>query len=376
MNGSEDTEFCKTCSSSKNSDDEEEAEDTVNEIGKLQNGGNSNNSTVESEKKEASGSVRQYVRSKMPRLRWTPDLHLCFVHAVETLGGSEKATPKLVLQLMKTKGLSIAHVKSHLQMYRSKKMDSSNREQGLFMMESGDHHIYNVSRLPMLQSFNSQSPVISSGNLRYDASLRRHDNQAQYWKWTLGRASNVGLFGSVDTRRSIIGSNDKYNSEECNLQVRDSSFNGKATWWTRHQSLDEFQPLQGTRQIRLKQTSVESNLIIQFQERCTYQANYLHNAELPGHKDRRNFEEAQNSWKRKALDSNFGLDLNLALKASPSNDEFENMSTLDGDEDVASSLSLSLSSSPPSKQFGRLKDGDIGRRKLHSRGTSTLDLTL
>ncbi|XP_041002948.1 uncharacterized protein LOC121248526 [Juglans microcarpa x Juglans regia] len=228
----------------------------------------------------------------------------------------------------------------------------------------------------MLQSFNSQSPLISSGNLRYgDASLRRHDNQTQYWKWTLGRASNVELYDSVDTRRSIIGSNDKYNSEECNLQVRDSSFNGKATWWTRHQSLDEFQPLQGTRQTRLKQTSVESNLIIQFQERGTYQANYLHNAELPGHEDRRNFQEAQNSWKRKALDSNFGLDLNLALKAAPSNDEFENTSTLDGDE-VASSFSLSLSSSPPSKQFGRLKDGDTGRRKLHSRGTSTLDLTL
>ncbi|KAG7999138.1 hypothetical protein I3843_01G291900 [Carya illinoinensis] len=371
MNGShEDTEFCKTCSSNKKSDDEEEAEDTVNETGKLKNGGNSNNSTVESEKlKEASGSVRQYVRSKMPRLRWTPDLHLCFVHAVETLGGSEKATPKLVLQLMKAKGLSIAHVKSHLQMYRSKKMDSNNREQGLFMMESGDHHIYNLSQLPMLQSFNGQSPF-SSGNLRYgDASLRRHDNQTQYWKWTLGRASNVGVYGSV-TSRSVIGSNDKYNSEECNLQVRDSSFNGKATWWTRHQSLDEFQPCQGTKQTRLKQSSVESNLIIQFQERGTYQGNYLHNAELP-HEDWRNFQEAQNSRKRKALDSNFGLDLNLALKAAPSNDEFEN-STLDGDE-VASSLSLSLSSSPPSKQFGRLKDGDIGSRKLHS---NTLDLTL
>lgn len=35
------------------------------------------------------GSVRQYVRSKMPRLRWTPELHLCFLHAVERLGGQE-----------------------------------------------------------------------------------------------------------------------------------------------------------------------------------------------------------------------------------------------------------------------------------------------
>lgn len=31
--------------------------------------------------------VRPYVRSKMPRLRWTPDLHRCFVHAVQRLGG-------------------------------------------------------------------------------------------------------------------------------------------------------------------------------------------------------------------------------------------------------------------------------------------------
>lgn len=38
------------------------------------------------------GTVRQYVRSKMPRLRWTPDLHQCFVVAVERLGGQDSAT--------------------------------------------------------------------------------------------------------------------------------------------------------------------------------------------------------------------------------------------------------------------------------------------
>lgn len=37
----------------------------------------------------SSGTVRQYVRSKMPRLRWTPELHHCFVLAVERLGGQD-----------------------------------------------------------------------------------------------------------------------------------------------------------------------------------------------------------------------------------------------------------------------------------------------
>ncbi|KAJ3680405.1 hypothetical protein LUZ60_016683 [Juncus effusus] len=74
------------------------------------------------------GAVRPYIRSKVPRLRWTPDLHHCFVHAIERLGGQDKATPKLILQLMDVRGLTISHVKSHLQMYRSMKNDLDRRE--------------------------------------------------------------------------------------------------------------------------------------------------------------------------------------------------------------------------------------------------------
>ncbi|XP_020588172.1 protein PHOSPHATE STARVATION RESPONSE 3-like [Phalaenopsis equestris] len=69
--------------------------------------------------------VRQYNRSEAPRIRWSNELHNRFVRAVESLGGQTKATPKRILLLMGVNGLSISHVKSHLQMYRSMSNNNS-----------------------------------------------------------------------------------------------------------------------------------------------------------------------------------------------------------------------------------------------------------
>ncbi|URE23820.1 myb-like DNA-binding domain containing protein [Musa troglodytarum] len=76
-----------------------------------------------------------------PRLRWTADLHERFVDAVTQLGGPEtrsflncssclirfsilllsialEATPKTIMRTMGVKGLTLFHLKSHLQKYR------------------------------------------------------------------------------------------------------------------------------------------------------------------------------------------------------------------------------------------------------------------
>ncbi|CAK7343918.1 unnamed protein product [Dovyalis caffra] len=66
--------------------------------------------------------------SNKERLRWTQELHDRFEEAVNQLGGPDRATPKGILRAMGISGLTIYHVKSHLQKYRiSKFIPETNR---------------------------------------------------------------------------------------------------------------------------------------------------------------------------------------------------------------------------------------------------------
>ncbi|CAL0318241.1 unnamed protein product [Lupinus luteus] len=53
-----------------------------------------------------------------PRLKWNPELHQRFIEATNQLGGAEKATPKSLMRVMGIPGLTLYHLKSHLQKYR------------------------------------------------------------------------------------------------------------------------------------------------------------------------------------------------------------------------------------------------------------------
>ncbi|XP_019424598.1 PREDICTED: myb family transcription factor APL-like isoform X2 [Lupinus angustifolius] len=86
-----------------------------------------------------------------PRLRWTVELHERFVDAVTQLGGPDKATPKTIMRVMGVKGLTLYHLKSHLQKFRLGKQPHK---------EFNDHSIKDASALELQRNTASSSAMI------------------------------------------------------------------------------------------------------------------------------------------------------------------------------------------------------------------------
>ncbi|KAI4372908.1 hypothetical protein MLD38_011089 [Melastoma candidum] len=359
----------------------------------------SSNSTVEeSEKKPGNciGSVRKYVRSKIPRLRWTPDLHLCFVHAIERLGGHDRATPKLVLQMMNVQGLRIAHVKSHLQMYRSKKIDDPTqvmKEHGLFA-DPNDHRVYNLSHLPMLQSLKQRASLRhADGSWGPVHAVARECGEANY--------PNVGYDGSAFEKyhwignylTSIKGNNISGGSILSALHKLDTKPGNPS--FTQDRRRPVHSPYLGhlgnqnliQNQARLMGTRSTGSPFSVLDNRSSGPANLLLNVNNNNDEEESQLplrEDFSSLSKGKVLHSDQGLDLDLSLqlKTDGRHRHFVHQGVASKEEEeinANSSLCLSLSSPAFSKKRKLRDDDDDGAMTAHDRNdweAMSLDLTL
>ncbi|XP_074350436.1 myb family transcription factor IPN2-like isoform X2 [Apium graveolens] len=147
-----------------------------------------------------------------PRLRWTVELHERFVDAVTQLGGPDKATPKTIMRAMGVKGLTLYHLKSHLQKFRLGKQPHK---------EFSDHSIKDGERAALDLQRNSASSsglmARSMNEMQMEVQRRLHEQlevqrhlqlrieaQGKYMQTILDKACQT-LAGENTTNSSFRG---------------------------------------------------------------------------------------------------------------------------------------------------------------------------
>ncbi|KAF8103104.1 hypothetical protein N665_0188s0060 [Sinapis alba] len=153
-----------------------------------------------------------------PRLRWTVELHDRFVDAVAQLGGPDKATPKTIMRVMGVKGLTLYHLKSHLQKFRLGKQPHK---------EHGDHSTKEGSRASIMdiQRNVASSSGMMSRNMnemqmevqrRLHEQLERHlqlriEAQGKYMQSILERACQTLAGENMAAAAAVVGGGYKGN---------------------------------------------------------------------------------------------------------------------------------------------------------------------
>ncbi|XP_023642560.1 myb-related protein 2 isoform X2 [Capsella rubella] len=118
-----------------------------------------------------------------PRLKWTPDLHERFIEAVNQLGGADKATPKTIMKVMGIPGLTLYHLKSHLQKYRLSKNLNGQANSGLnkigmmTMMEEKTPDVDEIQseNLSIGPQLNKNSPINEALQMQIEVQRRLHE---------------------------------------------------------------------------------------------------------------------------------------------------------------------------------------------------------
>ncbi|KAL2230225.1 protein PHR1-LIKE 2 isoform X2 [Sesamum indicum] len=115
-----------------------------------------------------------------PRLRWTAELHERFVDAVTQLGGPDKATPKTIMRTMGVKGLTLYHLKSHLQKYRlgkqaNKELTDNSKDASCAAESQDTGSSTSASSRMMAQDINDGYQVTEALRVQMEVQRRLHE---------------------------------------------------------------------------------------------------------------------------------------------------------------------------------------------------------